>query len=325
MAKPLFALIVCLLLGCPLAVPAQEGGPEAGDVPEAKKEPVPMPEAADGAGGVEVKPVAPEVEKEKPPGKPEAGPEEAEEADKPEKPDAKPETPAKPDQKSDPKSDPKAEARAKAREAAEADRQMVETKSLEELPALLGHARFRVRELAQARLISGLETDPEKVATLSFDAFSKVSDPEIRMRARQILLEHVSRSNGGGVRGFVGIGLLLHAFFDKGGEVQFAVKVSQIIPDTPAQKADLRVGDIITGIDDIKLDDKGADQRFMDLVAGKGAGKKVTLRYLRGEEAKEVEIILAPRPEFLNEVGPPIDREKMLRDWLAERKNPPVP
>jgi S1-C subfamily serine protease len=140
------------------------------------------------------------------------------------------------------------------------------------------------------------------------------------MRARAVLLELVQRSSGTGKRGFVGIGLLLHAFFDKNGEVNFAIRVSQVMPDTPAQKAGLRVDDIITGIDNTALADKDATQRFMDIVGAMPPGREVTLKYRRDGKDLEAKVTLMPRPDLPDDNTPKTDPEKLLRDWLAARK-----
>jgi hypothetical protein len=275
--------------------------PEVAPVEGVELEIVPIPEEAG-------------KDKEAPPAKdPEAGGKKEQEAA--EAPDKKPapEAPAK-------KSNPREEARAKAKAAAEADVAMVDGTPLAELVPLLGHERFRVREQAQKRLIDQLADQLEAIGDLCYEAYSTSPDPEIRMRARAVLLELVQRSSGTGKRGFVGIGLLLHAFFDKNGEVNFAIRVSQVMPDTPAQKAGLRVDDIITGIDNTALADKDATQRFMDIVGAMPPGREVTLKYRRDGKDLEAKVTLMPRPDLPDDNTPKTDPEKLLRDWLAARK-----
>lgn len=227
--------------------------------------------------------------------------------------EGKPEEPEK-------KANPREEARAKAKAAAEADLAMVDAKALPELVPLLGHERFRVREHAQKRLIDQLGEQKDAIGDLCHKAFTSDPDPEIRMRARAVLLELVQRSTGTGKRGFVGIGLLLHAFFDKNGEVNFAVRVSEVRADTPAQKAGLRVGDLITGIDNIDLNDRDASQRFMDIIGAMPPGREVTLKYRRDGKDLEVKLTLMARPDLPEDNTPKADPEKLLRDWLKERR-----
>lgn len=284
----------------PVPAPAEGVEIEIVPIPEEKEEDKGKPPAKDGDEGAEKEKDAPEPEEKKPEAK--------EEAPKP-----APEAPAK-------KANPREEARAKAKAAAEADLAMVDATPLDGLVPLLGHERFRVREHAQKRLIDQLGEQSEKIGDLCYEAYSSGPDPEIRMRARAVLLELVQRSTGTGKRGFVGIGMLLHAFFDKGGEVNFAIRVSEVRPDTPAQKAGLRVDDIIIGIDDTVLDDKDATQRFMDIVAAMPPGREVTLKYRRDGKDLEVKLNLMARPDLPEDNSPKADPEKLLREWLDARK-----
>lgn len=295
---------------------------EAEEIPEA-----PVPPAADGLE-LEIVPIPEVAEEPKTPApkpeEPKAGEKQGEKAEVPAE-----KTPEAAAGKDEPKpapevgaktTNPREEARAKAKAAAEADNSMVDSAALGDLVPLLGHERFRVRERAQKRLIDSLGEQLEAIGDLCYEAYSTSPDPEIRMRARAVLFELVQRSSGTGKRGFVGIGLLLHAFFDKNGEVNFAVRVSQIIPDTPAQKAGLRVDDIITGIDNIALADKDATQRFMDIVGGMPPGREVTLKCRRDGKDFDVKINLMPRPDLPEDNFQKADPEKLLREWLGERK-----
>lgn len=296
-------------------LPAQEAGEDADAL-----NPVP-------AEGVEIEIVPIPEEKEEDKGEPPAkagdeGAEKEKEAPEPKekKPDAKEEDPKSAPGAPAKKANLREEARAKAKAVAEADIAMVDDTPLAGLVPLLGHERFRVRENAQKRLIEQIGEQSEMVGDLCYEAYSSSRDPEIRMRARAVLLELVQRSTGTGKRGFVGIGLLLHAFFDKGGEVNFAIRVSEVRPDTPAQRAGLRVDDIITGIDNTKLDDKDATQRFMDIVAAMPPGREVTLKYRRDGKDKEVKLTLMARPDLPEDNTPKADPEKLLRKWLDSRK-----
>lgn len=278
---------------------------DAGDAPAA---PAPAPEAnGEDPAPPEEKPAP---AKEETPAAPAEQPKEKAEID----------DPAPPPAEAQKKANLRVEARAKAKAAAEADLAMVDGTPTTEMIPLLGHERFRVREHAQKRLIDLLGEQFDVVGDLCYEAYTSTPDPEIRLRARAVLLELVQRSIGTSKRGFVGVGLLLHAFFDKKGEVNFAIRISEVRPNTPAQKAGLRVDDLITGIDNVALADKDATQRFMDIVGAMPPGREVTLKYRRDGKDLEVNLILMARPELPGEDTPKADPEKLLRKWLDERK-----
>jgi hypothetical protein len=317
MALRLHALFCAAALCGAGFLSAQDAGenpeaPEVLPVEGVELEIVPIPEE-EGKDKAPPPAAAPEAEGEKEKEAAEGPEKKPDPETKEEKPKPAPEAPAK-------KPNPREEARAKAKAAAEADIAMVDGTPLAELVPLLGHERFRVREHAQKRLIDQLGDHFEEIGNLCFDAYSSGNDPEIRMRAKAVLLELVQRSTGNGKRGFVGIGLLLHAFFDKNGEVNFAIRVSEVRPDTPALKAGLRVDDIITGIDNHVLDDKDATQRFMDIVAAMPPGREVTLKYRRDGKDMEVKLTLMARPDLPEDNTPKADPEKLLREWLEEKK-----
>ncbi|MFM7181931.1 MAG: PDZ domain-containing protein [Verrucomicrobiales bacterium] len=296
---------------------AQEAAEEPQDPPAEQVEieivPIPDPEKMEKA---EPPAEAPEAGKKKDDKKEEPAEKEPDPEVKKDAPKPVPEAPAK-------KPNPREEARAKTKAAAEADLAMVDGAPLAELVPLLGHERFRVRERAQKRLVEQLGDQADAIGDLCYGAYSSGRDPEIRMRSRAVLLDLVQRSSGTGKRGFVGIGLLLHAFFDKNGEVNFAIRVSEVRPDTPAQKAGLKVDDIITGIDNTVLADKDATQRFMDIVGGMPPGREVTIKYRRDGKDAEVKLNLMARPDLPEDMNrPKTDPEKLLREWLDARKKP---
>jgi C-terminal processing protease CtpA/Prc len=125
-------------------------------------------------------------------------------------------------------------------------------------------------------------------------------------------------------RGFVGIGLMLHPLFDPGGKLLFGVKVTQVMPEFPGAKAGLKAGDLITGVDDLALDDQEADQKFMDFIGKKGPGKTVTLKISRNGEGKEYKVTLARRPDNL-ESRKAQDPEELFQAFLARRRADPGP
>jgi S1-C subfamily serine protease len=84
---------------------------------------------------------------------------------------------------------------------------------------------------------------------------------------------------------FIGIGL---ALTDEG-----QIGVEEIVPDSPADQADILVGDIILAVDETSLTDI---RQFVELIQEKSPGNTVILTILRGEESLEIPVTLSTPP-----------------------------
>ncbi len=71
-------------------------------------------------------------------------------------------------------------------------------------------------------------------------------------------------------------------------------KIAQVHPDTPADKAGLKVGDVITKFDGGDISDFAS---LAKLIANKKPGDKVKMQVSRGEESIELEITIGRRGE----------------------------
>lgn len=67
-----------------------------------------------------------------------------------------------------------------------------------------------------------------------------------------------------------------------------------ILPNSPAAKAGLKVGDIITAINGSKLDD---DSPLQTVVQEYKVGEEITLTVIRGEQELEIKVTLEKRPD----------------------------
>ena len=70
--------------------------------------------------------------------------------------------------------------------------------------------------------------------------------------------------------------------------------VREVVAGTPAADAGLRMGDIITAVDDLPLD---RNHRLVDVIAGYKPGDRVTLKVQRGMQTRTVEVTLGENPE----------------------------
>ena len=109
-----------------------------------------------------------------------------------------------------------------------------------------------------------------------------------------------------------------------------AIEVTGVMPDSGAEAAGLREGDLIVGLAGQPIEDKG-DKTLLALrtaVAKVNLGEKLKLRILRGETILELEAIVASRPRVDAILKPHPDLEKkspgdatsLLGDALAKEK-----
>ncbi len=79
----------------------------------------------------------------------------------------------------------------------------------------------------------------------------------------------------------------------KGAPVKAAI-VDRVVPGSPAEKGDVRVGDIITRLDDRKIEGK---EDVVGYVSAQAIGARVTLSYLRDGKAGSTHVTLAELPD----------------------------
>lgn len=70
--------------------------------------------------------------------------------------------------------------------------------------------------------------------------------------------------------------------------------VQEVLAGTPAEGAGLRVGDIITRVDDTPID---ANHRLADVLAGYKPGDQVKLTIWRGAQTRTLTVNLGPHPD----------------------------
>ncbi len=112
-----------------------------------------------------------------------------------------------------------------------------------------------------------------------------------------------------------------------------AVVVSEVVPGGPADEAGLKQGDIVVGIDGEELPrfrpDQAVVQYFQRAVTRAGAGAKLTVAHMRGDELLETVVETAPQPltardarrEYLSKLGATF-REFLVFDGMARREGP---
>ena len=71
--------------------------------------------------------------------------------------------------------------------------------------------------------------------------------------------------------------------------------VSEVVPDSPAGKAGLKVNDVLLNANDTNLKDMKRTA-FAELIAAKRSGTLLSLEVRRGTELLTVKVKLGPRP-----------------------------
>ena len=92
------------------------------------------------------------------------------------------------------------------------------------------------------------------------------------------------------------------------------ILVAQVDKDTPAEKAGLKVGDVIVGFDGTKVRDA---QQFRFLVADAGPDKSATLNVIRDGKEKEIDVKLGNRSELMAQNDNKAAGEEKTQNWLG--------
>jgi thiol-disulfide isomerase/thioredoxin len=79
-------------------------------------------------------------------------------------------------------------------------------------------------------------------------------------------------------------------------EVKNGVLIQQTLEGTPAEKAGLKAGDVITKLNGVKMN---SVRQLIDYVGNLGVGNKVEVKFIRKYENKTLTLKLVPRPDAL--------------------------
>ena len=205
---------------------------------------------------------------------------------------------------------------------------------------------FEVREKAYAGLHKWSEENIKASPELLYKAWKGNDDPEAQSRCYNLMRTMVTQRKFGKGKGFLGIqmkGVFLPAMPGKPAGLQ-AVRVENILDDTPAQKVGLRMGDLIVRVDELDLQQAnpanlGAEvkpgrlrmglglemhsvSRFSDYIKSKQPGEKVVLHCLRGNQRLEIEVCLMKLAAANDPKHGQVEAEAEMffRQWLEEMK-----
>ncbi len=166
--------------------------------------------------------------------------------------------------------------------------------------ALLGSPSFKEREAATTRLV---EIGPKAFSRLR-TAYGEGDDLEARLRIETVVREAYFRFHVYDRNGFLGISqarIPVEREDDKRIEQgHVGIKVSNVIKDTAAEKAELKEGDVIIALDGEPIIASGvqATAVFGESIRIRRPGARLTLTILRGRSDLEIEVTLGSRPKF---------------------------
>lgn len=159
-------------------------------------------------------------------------------------------------------------------------------------------------------------------------------DHEIRLRlvevAEYLFLKQALPAMGG----FMGIQLNAVDGSDVPGlgEGRVVIRVERVLPDTAAERAKLKTGDFILGVDGEEVPVSSGNTRpFIELIGSKPPGTAVEFQVLRAEESFTTRMTLGVKPlTGLNRIFLTSDQREALREagteftrWRAELEDSP--
>ena len=169
--------------------------------------------------------------------------------------------------------------------------------------------QFEARNSAYVKLRKwsqeNIKTAPEQL----YKAWKSSPYPEVRSRCHELMKETVIQRKFGKGRGFVGIRMEEFVVQDKDRkEPRAGVRITLVMPKTPAEKSGLKINDVVLGVD--KLDfgkatvqrqgalrmEFGTVTRFSDYIQSKQPDETITLHILRNGKKMEIKVTLMKRP-----------------------------
>jgi len=178
----------------------------------------------------------------------------------------------------------------------------------------LSSDKFEVRSAAYAELEAWMKKNVKSSPALLHKVWRESEDPEVKTRCYVLMKQAVLIRQFGKGKGFVGImmdpivrGPMLQGGQPQGGllkgDVQMGINIAQVLPNTPGQKAGLKAGDVIVGVDELDFNKLPEAQKKMDVrslfqayVGSKKPDDVITLHLLRAGKKVDSEVTLMKRP-----------------------------
>lgn len=191
---------------------------------------------------------------------------------------------------------------------------------------------FRTREQAQAGILEWARKAPDAAIEALYNHAVESNEPEVRERCLAVLRELVGDEYSRDGEGFIGVQMqdeLAHVPGDV--KARAVVRVSFVMPKSPAEKAGLKNNDLIVAVEDKIWYQAPVIQSFSDEIKKHKPGTRIRLKILRDGKLMEVPVVLARRPleadnpfldrrPFNMEAAEAEAREAFFQRWLKDRR-----
>jgi hypothetical protein len=183
----------------------------------------------------------------------------------------------------------------------------------------LSSDQFEVRNQAYAGLKKWSKGNVKISPELLHAVWVESMDPEVKTRCYVLMKDAVILRMFGRGKGFVGIMME---------RLQQGVRVSHVVPNTPAQKAGLVVGDVILGVDQLDFTNRPEPQKkrdaltlFQEYIKSKRSDDVVVLHLLRAGKKIDKKVTLMKRPASVDQrvFGHQVPDEKAEQDAYFEQ------
>lgn len=193
---------------------------------------------------------------------------------------------------------------------------------------------YRDREDAQVELLGWARRHPAEALDELFRQSRVAEDPEVRERCLGVLRELVNDEYSREGEGFIGISMRNEvAMVPEDPKPRGVIRVVHVVPDSAADRAGLRINDLIVGLNDLVWREEQPSQPFSERIRQMKPDTKVALKVLREGGLMTVEVKLGRRPlgadnPFLDqrqvdlEAAEKAAKDAYFRRWLERRKTP---
>jgi PDZ domain len=190
---------------------------------------------------------------------------------------------------------------------------------------------FKVREKAEADMTEWASADREAAYDMLYQHAKEHPEAEVRVRCLAVLRRFVTKIYDSEGEGYMGIRMMDEAMIlPDQAEAVAGLRVVEVVPDAPAAKSGILVGDFIVAFNNAGWKQLPASNDFRAQVKSFKPFSVITLKVLRDGKLQEVQISLARRPaaadhffQFgdMDEINAAEEalREEHFKKWLLDR------